>query len=144
MVGLVYVLYHTLPIDRDGLQQVEYGELCICPISYSTHWQRWITTSRIWWALYMSCIILYPLTEMDYNRLNMVSCIYVLYHTLPIDIDELQQVEYGEQCICPVSYSTHWHDGLQQVEYGELCICPILYSTNWQRWIITSRMLWAV
>ena len=55
----------------------------------------------------MSCIILYLLTEMDYNRLNMASCIYVLYHTLPIDIDELQQVEYDWPCICPVSYSTH-------------------------------------
>ena len=47
----------------------------------------------------MSCIILYPLTEMDYNKYNMMGLVYDVYHTLPIDRDGLQQVEYDWSCI---------------------------------------------
>ena len=49
--------------------------------------------------------------------------------TIPVNIDEIQQVEYDVYCTIYGSYSTVYIDELHQVEYDMYCIIPGSYST---------------
>ena len=59
--------------------------------------------------MYITWILLHLLTLMNYNKLSMISTVQYMYLTPPVNIDELQQVEYDMYCIIHGSYSTCYH-----------------------------------
>jgi hypothetical protein len=56
--------------------------------------------------MYITWILLHLLTLMNYNKLSMISTVQYMDLTPPVNIDELQQVEYDMYCIIHGSYST--------------------------------------
>ena len=96
----------TPPVNIDELQQVGYDMYCTIHGSYSSclHW--WITTSGVWYVLYITWILLHLLTLMNYNKWSMICTVQYMDLTPPVNIDELQQVEYDMYCTIHGSYST--------------------------------------
>ena len=103
MICIVQYMYRNLPVNIDELQQVEYDMCCTIYGSYSTCWNWLITTSGVWCVLYNTWILLHLLTLMNYNKWNMICIVQYMYLTLPVDIDELQQVGYDMYCTIHVS-----------------------------------------
>jgi hypothetical protein len=66
-------------------------------------------TVHIWYVLYITWILLQLLTLMNYNKWSMICTVQYMDLTPPVNIDELQQVEYDMYCTIHVSYSTCWH-----------------------------------
>jgi hypothetical protein len=83
----------TPPVNIDELQQVEYDMYRTIQGSYSTCKQWWITSNGIWYVMYNTWILLHLLTLMNYNKWSMICTVQYMYLTLPVNIDELQQVE---------------------------------------------------
>ena len=102
--------------------------------------------------MYNTWILLHLLTLMNYNKWSMICTVQYIDLTPPVDIDELQQVEYDMYCTIHVSYSlltlmnyNKWSmictvqymyrnlpvniDELQQVEYDMFCTIHGSYST---------------
>ena len=42
---------------------------------------------------------------MNYNKWSMICTVQYMYRNLPVNIDELQQVEYDMYCTIHISYS---------------------------------------
>ena len=102
----VQYMYRNLPVNIDELQQVEYDMCCTIFGSYSTCWHWWITTSGVWYVLYNTWILLHLLTLMNYNKWSMICTLHYMALTPPVNIDELQQVEFDMYCTLHGSYST--------------------------------------
>ena len=56
--------------------------------------------------MYNTWILLHLLTLMNYNKWSMMCTVQYMDHNLPINIDEIQQVEYDMYCTIHGSYST--------------------------------------
>jgi len=138
MTCTVQYMYLTIPVDIEELQQVEDDMYCTIHVSYSTWWHWWITTSGGWYVLYNTWILLYLLTLMNYNKWSMICTVQYMYLTLPVDIDELQQVEYDiRYCTIHVSYSTCWHwwittSGVWYVLYNTWMLLYLLTLMNYK------------
>ena len=73
---------------------------------------------------------------MNYNKWGMICTVQYMDLTPPVNIDELQQVEYDVYCTIHGSYSVQYMDWLhidelQQVEYDNM------YST-YNTWMICT------
>jgi hypothetical protein len=66
---------------------------------------------------------------MKYNKWSMISIVQYMDLTLPVNIDEIQQVEYDVYCTIYGSYPHVDIDELQQVEYDMYCTIHGSYST---------------
>jgi cell wall assembly regulator SMI1 len=110
MIYSVQYMDLTPPVNIDELQQVEYDMYCTIHWSYSNCWHWWITTNGVWYVLYNTCIVIYLLTLMNYNKWSMICTVQYMDLTPPVNIDEIQQVEYEMYCTIHGSYSTseHW------------------------------------
>ena len=77
----------TPPVNIDELQQVGYDMYCTLPGSYSSclHW--WITTSGVWYVLYITWILLHLLTLMNYDKWSMICTVQYMDLTPPVNID---------------------------------------------------------
>ena len=87
MICTVQYMDLTPPVNIDELQQVEYDMYCTIHVSYSTCWHWWITTSGVWYVLYNTCIVIYLLTLMNYNKWSMICAVQYMDPTPPVDID---------------------------------------------------------
>ena len=87
MICTVQYIDLTPPVDIDELQQVEYDMYCTIHVSYSNCWHWWITTSGVWYVLYNTCIVIYLLTLMNYNKWSMICTVQYMDPTPPVDID---------------------------------------------------------
>ena len=96
----------TPPVNIDEIQQVEYDVYCTIYGSYSTCWHWWITSSGVWYVLYNTWILLHLLTLMNYTKWSMIYAVQYMDLTPPVNIDELQQVEYDICCTIHGSHST--------------------------------------
>ena len=85
-------------VNIDELQQVEYDVYCTIYGSYSTCWHWWITSSGVWYVLYNTWILLHLLTLMNYTKWSIIYTVQYMDLTPPVNIDELQQVEYDMYC----------------------------------------------
>ena len=88
----------NLPVNIDELQQVEYDMYCTIHGSDSTCLYWWITTSEVSYVLYNTWILLHLLTLMNYIKWSMICIVQYMDLNLPINIDDLQQVEYDMYC----------------------------------------------
>ena len=139
-----YDMYCTIhgsypQVDIDELQQVEYDMYCTTHGSYSTCWHWWNTTSGVWYVVYNTWILLHLLTLMNYNNWSMICTVQYIDLTPPVNIDELQQVEYDMYCTIRVSYSTCWHwwittSGVWYVLYNTCIVIYLLTLMNYNKW----------
>ena len=119
MICTVQYMDLTPPVNIDELQQVEYDMYCTINVSYSTCWHWWITTSGVWYVLYNTCIVIYLLTLMNYNKWSMICAVQYMDPTPPVDIDNYNKWSM----MCTVQYMDLTPpvniDELQQV--GMIC-----------------------
>ena len=106
MICAVQYMDRTPPFNIDELPQVEYDMYCKIHGSYYTcsHW--WITTNGVWCVLYNTWFLLHLLALMNYNKWSMIYTVQYMDVNLPVNIDELQLVEYDMYCTIHGSYST--------------------------------------
>ena len=76
---------------------------------------------------------------MNYNKWSRICTIQYMYRNLPINIDELQQVEYDMYCTMHGSYSTccHWWittSGVWCVLYKTWILLHLLTLKNYNNW----------
>jgi hypothetical protein len=121
---------------------------CKIHVSYSNCWHWWITTSGVWYVLFNTCIVIYLLTLMNYNKWSLMCTVQYMDLTPTVNIDELQQVECNMYCTIHWSYSTCWHwwittSGVWYVLYNTLIILHLLTLMNYNKWsmICTVRYM---
>jgi hypothetical protein len=98
MICTVQYMDLSPPVNIDELHQVEYDMYCTIHGSYSTCKQWWITSNGVSYVLYNTLILLHLLTLMNYIKWGMICNVQYMDLTPPINIDELQQVEYDVYC----------------------------------------------
>ena len=101
----IQYMYRNLPVNIDELQQVEYDMYCTMHGSYSTCYHWWITPRGVWYILYNTWILLHLLTLMNYYKWSKMCTVQYMDLTPPVNIDELQQVEYDMYFTIHGSYS---------------------------------------
>jgi hypothetical protein len=102
----VQYMDHTPSLNIDEINQVEYDMYFTIYGSYSTFWHWWITTSGVWYVLYITWLLLHLLTLMNYNKWSLICTVHYMDLTPPVNIDELHQVDYDMYCTIHWSYST--------------------------------------
>ena len=76
---------------------------------------------------------------MNYNKWSMICTVQYMYRNLPVNIDELQQVEYDMCRTIYVSYSTCWHwlittSGVWCVLYNTWILLQLFTLMNYNKW----------
>ena len=98
------------------------------------NYNKW---SMICTVQYMYLTLL--LTLMNYNKWSRICTIQYMYRNLPVNIDELQQVEYDRYCTIHGSYPTCWHwlittSGVWCVLYNTWILIYLLTLMNYNKW----------